>query len=122
MKDHICEQCKKPVYEGHIDCTCEKSHPDSTVDCTLCTRCKKNEAIAKGDSGDAKWYGGRYCAPCLGEIKAIQAQRREYDERWRRRQIREGRNPDIFVKDAEREAMGEFKEDIYDWGNDWDRR
>ncbi len=29
----ICEVCDKPIYEGHIDCTCEKSHPSRTRDC-----------------------------------------------------------------------------------------
>ena len=99
------------LYEGELEVTAK-----------ICTRCKKNEAIAEGDSADAKWYAGRYCAPCLGEIKAIQAQRREYDARWRREAVSLGIHPDMPVKDAEREAYGVFKEDIYDWGNDWDRR
>jgi hypothetical protein len=24
----LCDACKQPVYEGHIDCTCDKNHPE----------------------------------------------------------------------------------------------
>jgi Zn finger protein HypA/HybF involved in hydrogenase expression len=30
----ICETCRKPIYEGHIDCTCEKTHPSLGSECT----------------------------------------------------------------------------------------
>jgi len=25
----ICDVCRQPVYEGHVDCTCDKNHPEN---------------------------------------------------------------------------------------------
>ena len=25
----LCETCRQPVYEGHVDCTCPTNHPDN---------------------------------------------------------------------------------------------
>ena len=25
----LCETCRQPVYEGHVDCTCDKNHPEN---------------------------------------------------------------------------------------------
>ena len=79
-----------------------------TVEKPLCPRCKTNEALTEGVNA------GAWCQPCDGEIKAIQYQRSEYDARWRREASKLGIHPDMYVKDAEREAYGVFKEDIWE--------
>ena len=25
----VCDVCAQPIYEGHIDCTCDKNHPEN---------------------------------------------------------------------------------------------
>lgn len=74
----------------------------------ICTRCKKNQVITEGVNA------GAWCQPCDGEIKAIQWQRSEYDERSRRELAKLGIHPDMYVSDKEREAYGIFKEDIWE--------
>ena len=25
----LCKVCRQPIYEGHVDCTCDKNHPEN---------------------------------------------------------------------------------------------
>ena len=40
----LCGVCKQPVYEGHIDCTCDKNHPE------ICQRPTYDQLKAQHDA------------------------------------------------------------------------
>jgi hypothetical protein len=40
----LCEVCRQPVYEGHVDCTCDKNHPE------VCDRPTYDELKARHDA------------------------------------------------------------------------
>jgi len=40
----LCDVCKQPVYEGHIDCTCDKNHA------TRCERPAYDQLKAQHDA------------------------------------------------------------------------
>jgi len=47
----LCEVCRQPIYEGHIDCTCVNNHP---VNCDRLTYDQLGERLRRiaGDNAD----------------------------------------------------------------------
>ena len=45
----VCDVCAQPIYEGHIDCTCDKNHP------AICQRPTYNQLKAQ-----SKRWAARY--------------------------------------------------------------
>jgi len=40
----VCDVCAQPIYEGHVDCTCDKNHPEN---CTRPTYAQLQEHLRK---------------------------------------------------------------------------
>ena len=40
----LCRVCRQPRYEGHVDCTCDKNHPEN---CTRPTYAQLQEHLRK---------------------------------------------------------------------------
>jgi len=59
----VCETCVEPIYEGHVNCDCDRNHPQP------CTRPTYRHAAAQSAAlvavlREVEWWTFAYCFPC----------------------------------------------------------